>query len=321
MLSEDEQLLAAVFLESLGADNVEQLGEFTFGSPCLDLLREAEYRAKGIPLSVKLGDGVGQPLVECLLLQLPSRLLVEIFDFVDIPALKETLLEARLRSQVGGRVGKCSVYSIEPSFESPSDRPRARGDSPLHGGQGEACGRPSGIASDISQLPSDEVGDRIVEAEFIAVDFVLYPLRVTILEQLVPSHVAHDLLRDLTKQLRWHIELVGTAVAPGVRVKQPEQSPHTRILTGMRRGGHQYQSMAPPRHYFGRLVALAAALDEPVGTNREREAVSLVDDSEVPLLLGSLQCLPGPSGPKEVSTDDDAVVGVPRVLGERCIEM
>ncbi len=59
VLGEDQQLLAAIVLEALRVDDLEQLGELVLPAQILDLLRQHQQRPEGLELGRELGLGVG----------------------------------------------------------------------------------------------------------------------------------------------------------------------------------------------------------------------------------------------------------------------
>ena len=91
-----------------------------------------------------------------------------------------------------------------------------------------------------------------------------------------------------------HLDLARAPVPPGVQVQQPQQCPQARVTPRVRRGSHQDQPVAAPRHRLRGLVPFALLADVTLAIDREREPVRLVDYRQVPLLLGSLERLQGP---------------------------
>ena len=70
-----------------------------------------------------------------------------------------------------------------------------------------------------------------------------------------------------------------------------------------------------------RLVPLALLVDVTLAVDCDGEAMGLVDDREVPVLFRCVERLAGPLGAKEVTAYHDPVELVPRVLGQRRVEV
>src|ERR1022692_2222930 len=79
--------------------------------------------------------------------------------------------------------------------------------------------------------------------------------------------------------------------------------------------------MAATRYRLGRLVAFALLADQAFAIHRNRESVRLINDSQIPVLVGRVERLPRPVSTEKVTADNDAVELVPWVLREGRIEM
>ena len=140
VLGEDQQLLAAVFLQAQVLDHVEKLGQLALCPPGLDLLGEGEQRQQRRFLSFQLSDRVRQPLLQRFLFKLPAGVFVEIVEIVAVG--RQRRLEVPAVAQVRGGVLQSLVDPGNAPLQRAPDRAGAGGGTPLHGRQGEARRRP-----------------------------------------------------------------------------------------------------------------------------------------------------------------------------------
>src|ERR1039457_4800640 len=79
--------------------------------------------------------------------------------------------------------------------------------------------------------------------------------------------------------------------------------------------------MTATRHRLGSLVPLALLADETFAIHRDREPVSLVNDSQIPVLVGRVERLPRPVSAEKITADNNPVELIPRVLSQGRIEV
>ncbi len=220
VLGEDEELLARVVAQPFLGHHLEQFVQLALGAGSLGLLRLDQEGPQRLEFGLQLDDGGRQPLLECLLLQLPQLGLVKVADILGV-LREDARLEVLAVAQVGLRIGQCPFEPVNPSLEGALDRPHRRGEAALHRCQGKAGGAASRLPPDLSELLADEVRDRVVKVKLLALKLVAQRVRIARTEQLVARHVDHLLLGDLAVLRRVQLELLRTAVAVGVGIKQP----------------------------------------------------------------------------------------------------
>ena len=219
--------------------------------------------------------------------------------------------------------GSSSALSIRRrAAQGAPDRAGAGGRAPLHRREGEArCRRPRLLAADHPQLVGDKVCHRVIQLLLAGRQLVLDAPWVTLLEQQLAGHVPHDLLGDLAELLRRNLYLARAAVPISVQVEQAKQAPQARVVPRVRGGGHQDQPVSAPGHGLGGLVPLALPADVTLAVDRQRESVRLVNHGQVPVLLRRLERLPRPGRAQEVPAHHDVIMLIPRVPGQRRIEV
>ena len=80
VLGEDQQLLRLIVSEPFLGDDVEQLVQLAFGSGRFGVLGLDEQRSKCLDSASSSATVVRQPLLECLLLEFPQLVLVQVGD-------------------------------------------------------------------------------------------------------------------------------------------------------------------------------------------------------------------------------------------------